>query len=119
MKMPQLTAEATSRFEALAADDSRLVVRKMFGCPCAFVNGNMCFGTYGSSVFVRLGENDLVAAKRIPGVRPFEPMPGRTMKSYVILPPAVLSDREESRRWVERAVKHCSRLPPKRPKSRR
>jgi hypothetical protein len=118
MKLPKLSPEPTRLFERLVAGDERLRVRKVFGNPTAFANGNMCFGVFGSDVFLRLNEGDQELAMSIPGVRPFEPMAGRPMRGYLILPPAVLSDARRARRWVEAAVKHTLGLPPKGPKTR-
>ena len=30
--------------------------RTMFGCPCAFVNGNMFFGVFQDQLFLRMGD---------------------------------------------------------------
>ncbi len=37
-------------------DDSNVERRKMFGCPCAFVNGNMFAGVHEQNLIVRLSE---------------------------------------------------------------
>lgn len=117
--MPKPAAETTALFEALVSSDRRFEVKKLFGHPAAFVQGNLCFGTFGTEVFFRLSEDDQHRVREIPGARPFEPMPGRAMKGYVVLPPATLADRSESRKWVERAVKFTSSLPRKKAKRKR
>jgi TfoX/Sxy family transcriptional regulator of competence genes len=118
MKMPRPASESTRRFDKLVGGDERIHVRKVFGNPAAFVNGNMCFGVFGSDVFLRFSEGDQELARKIPGARPFEPMAGRPMRGYLILPPAVLENSQESRRWVEAAIQHTLRLPPKPLKAR-
>src|SRR5262249_43711000 len=63
-----------------------LEARKMFGYPAAFVNGNMFAGLFQSSMIVRLSEDD----RRRSGAPAFEPMPGRPMREYVVVPKDVL-----------------------------
>ena len=113
MKMPRASPGAAKRLETLLAGDSRVEVRKMFGQPAAFVNGNMCAGTFGDDVFVRLDEKDVRALSKVRGVRHFEPMPGRPMKHYLVLPPALLKDRDQARKWVASSIEYVLSLPPK------
>jgi hypothetical protein len=104
--------ELVERFATVMAGRPGAVVRKMFGYPAAFVNGNMATGLHGSSWFVRLSELDtteLVAA----GGRPFEPMPGRPMRGYTVLPTTVATDAGATAGWVDRALAHVAGLPPK------
>ncbi len=105
-------AELVERFAAVLATRPTGSVRKMFGYPAAFVNGNMATGLHGSNWFVRLSEADtreLVAA----GGGPFEPMPGRPMRGYAVLPAAVAADADAAAAWVDRALEHVAGLPPK------
>jgi TfoX/Sxy family transcriptional regulator of competence genes len=90
--------------------------RQMFGYPCAFVNGNMCTGLFADALFVRLGDDERAALLREPGARVFEPMPGRPMKEYAVIPPALLADRAALGRWIARAVAYARELPAKRAK---
>ncbi len=86
--------------------------RKMFGNPAAFVNGNLATGLHQANWFVRLSESkaaELTAA----GGGPFEPMPGRPMRGYVVLPTAVATDPLAAGAWVDRAIEHVATLPPK------
>lgn len=117
--IPKVEAAAVNRFQALVAGDARFVLKKVFGQPAAFVNGNMCLGAFGSDVFLRLSEPDQKLAKKLPGTHPFEPMPGRAMKGYLVLPPNVLDDPKQAATWVERSVKWTAGLPPKAKKSPR
>ena len=67
--------------------------RMMFGCPSYFINDNMFSGLHQDNFFIRLSEADRAAiAKESSKVRPFEPMAGRIMKEYVVLPPPLLND---------------------------
>lgn len=111
--MPKPSREAAQRLEALLSGDPRVQVRKMFGHPAAFANGNMCAGTFGDDVFVRLDESGVRALRKVEGVRPFEPMPGRPMKQYLVLPPSLLKNSTQSKKWVQRSVEYAFTLPPK------
>ena len=115
MQMPKPSANAVKLFDSLAGRATGATVRKMFGQPAAFVHGNLCLGVFGDDVFLRLSESDRSAAEKLPGVRPFEPMPGRAMREYRVFPPTVLRDPKRSADWLQRAVRYCSSLPPKKP----
>jgi hypothetical protein len=84
----------------------------MFGYPAAFVNGNMTTGLFGSNWFVRLSESD-AADLAAAGGGPFEPMAGRPMRGYTLLPSAIAADPEAAGGWVDRAIDHVATLPPK------
>jgi len=49
----------------------------------------------------------------------FEPMPGRAMREYVVLPPEVAADADATRQWIERAADYVRTLPPKKPRPKR
>jgi TfoX/Sxy family transcriptional regulator of competence genes len=113
MKMPSPTPDAVRLLEGLVEGDDRLEVRKLFGQPAAFVRGNLCLGVFGGDVFARLSEADRARAQKLRGVRPFEPMPGRPMSGYLVLPKDTWKSPKARRDWVERAVQHTLTLPPK------
>ena len=53
------------------------------------------------------------------GAGPFEPMHGRPMTGYTLLPTTVVDDDAAVRDWVGRAIGHAASLPPKVPKPRK
>lgn len=114
--MPRPDPGAAERLAVLVAAHPQLSVRKVFGFPAAFANGNMCVGTFGSDIFVRLNAADQRIAESLPGARRFAPMPGREMRGYVVLPGTVLVNEEEAARWVARSVEFALSLPAKGPK---
>lgn len=93
--------------------------RQMFGCPVAFLGGQMFGGLFGSSMFLRLGDSDRAALLAVEGARVFDPMGGRPMREYVVLPRSVLDDAAQLRSWLSRATAYASSLPPKLPKKKR
>jgi len=116
MKIPKADSDVTRVFEELTPDAIGVSTRKMFGQPSAFVNGNMFFGVFGRNLFVRLSELDRSEAKNEAGFTPFEPMPGRAMAEYWVLPASVLRNTARAREWVARSLSYASKLPPKKPK---
>src|SRR5262245_45706790 len=113
MQFPQNTpADVTKAFDAALPDDPRLERRKMFGFPAGFVGGKMFAGTFGESVVVKLPEAERARALE-QGASSFEPMPGRVMREYVVVPPPALADGAALRGWVQRAFDYVAALPPK------
>jgi hypothetical protein len=88
--------------------------RKMFGYPCAFVGGNMATGLFADSWMVRLPDTERAELLAVEGARPFEPMAGRPMREYVVVPPAIVADDAALDRWVGRALAYAGSLPAKR-----
>ncbi len=105
-----------ARFDAALTVDGRIERRQMFGFPCAFLNGNMLTGLFQDGMTVRLSEADRTKAMAGPGATIFEPMKGRPMREYVVLPPAIVADSRKLRAWLRRAITHVDTLPPKKPK---
>jgi TfoX/Sxy family transcriptional regulator of competence genes len=108
--------ELVARFAAIADSLPDVERRQMFGYPCIFVGGNLVTGLYLDVWHVRLAEPDRAELLAMPGAGPFEPMPGRAMGGYVVLPPDVVADDVAVRAWVDRAIEHGRSLPPKAPR---
>ena len=100
-------------FQAALPGDGSAERRQMFGYPAAFVNGRMATGLHQEDLIVRLPQARRRALLEQPGARTFEPMPGRPMKEYVIVPPAVVDDAAQLRAWMREAIAHTASLPPK------
>jgi hypothetical protein len=84
----------------------------MFGYPAAFVGGNMATGLFADQWVVRLPDDQIAAAKAA-GAGSFEPMPGKPMKSFVVIPSAEVDDDAALRGWVERGLAHAASMAPK------
>jgi TfoX/Sxy family transcriptional regulator of competence genes len=91
--------------------------RKMFGYPAAFVHGNMAAGLHEAGLVLRLGPDDREALLSAGG-KPFEPMPGRPMKDFVVAPAAMASHLDEVAQWLGRAVTYAKSLPVKEKKQK-
>lgn len=101
------------RFEAVAGRFPEAERRQMFGYPSLFVGGNLVTGLYQATWMVRLPADGLAELLAMPGAMPFEPMPGRPMKGYAVLPADLLDDDPAIDGWVRRAIDHGRTLPPK------
>ena len=113
MKMPKTTGAAAMALESLAPDGPDVTRRQMFGQSTVFVNGHMFLGTFGGDLFVRLSEADRGVALSEAGMSLLEPMPGRAMREYVVLPDAILADRKAATEWVLKGLAYTRSLPPK------
>lgn len=92
--------------------------RKMFGYPCSFVNGHMFAGLHQENMILRLSDEDRARFLEFEGAGPFEPMPGRAMKEYVVVPPALIDSEESLEEWLKKAFAYAKSLPPKPPKKK-
>jgi TfoX/Sxy family transcriptional regulator of competence genes len=91
--------------------------RKMFGYPAYFINGNMFAGLFGDKLFLKLSETDTTEIKKTcEDVGGLEPMPGRRMKGYVVLPKPVYSNDALFAEWLNRSIKYVSSLSPRQKK---
>lgn len=112
MKFPAPSPTVSQRFFELLPEAPGVTRRLVFGCPCGFVAGQMFFGVFGSDLFVRLSEEDRPTALALRGAHAFEPMPGRPLREYVVLPPEVVADTRRMRRWLARSLAWSSARPP-------
>jgi hypothetical protein len=106
--------ELVERFDAATAwlvAEPGVERRPMFGYPACFVGGNMITGLHQQRWVVRLAQPDL-AALTAEGGTPFEPMPGRAMGGFLVLPEP-LTAPEAVRPWLERALAHGRSMPAK------
>src|SRR3990170_7094318 len=112
-------SEELSKFldESISSFDVKK--KKMFGCPVYFTNDNMVAGVFENDIFIRLPEKD---RKEIISendeVMPFEPIKGRVMKEYVVLPDSLYNDPEKFHELLSSSYNHVSSLPAKQKKKR-
>jgi TfoX/Sxy family transcriptional regulator of competence genes len=118
MKIPSSDGEAEAFLASVLPSDPMVKVRPMFGNKAAFVNGNMFVGLYGSDLFVRLPEESREELLKRKGASVFEPMKGRTMKEYVVIPSSWKKRPETAKSWVARSFAWAKDLPPKAKKAR-
>jgi TfoX/Sxy family transcriptional regulator of competence genes len=113
MKFEKPNPEMIHIFDSVAPGrEHGTKTRKMFGNPCSFVNGNMFMGIHNNRIILRLSEADREKFVKLGG-RIFEPMPGRFMKEYVVVPKEMKTSTELGP-WVMNSLSYASSLPPKR-----
>ena len=108
---PQLVERFGLVMARLATPD--VVIKPMFGYPCAWIGGNMLTGLFAEDWWVRLSEPDRDALLALPGAHPFEPMPGRSMGRYVVLPADVAAADPGVEAWLAKAIEFTRTMPPK------
>ncbi len=119
--MPAFTKapeEMVRLFEDAMKDFPMADQRKMFGYPAAFVNGNMFAGLFQEEMFLRLSDEDRAAIRHEYGTKLFEPIPGRPMRGYVLVPRYVLNSPRLLRMWLGKGIEYARSLPPKVKKQR-
>ena len=113
MKMPKPGAPDKELFDRLMPEAPGVTRRPMFGQLAGFVNGNMFLCLFGDRIAVKLSEEQAAKLLAVEGAGPFEPMEGRPMKGYVILPKAWHQGDERASAWVEKSLAYVGGLPPK------
>jgi hypothetical protein len=103
---PELVARFEDLVEVVPEADRKLV----FGSPTCLVGGNMFFGVHAAGLFVKLPPDAAAELLAVGGVQ-FEPMPGRAMGGFFVLPDE-LPDQEC---WVRRSYEYAITLPVKKP----
>ena len=108
-KVPEEHAEA---FKKALPHGPGVELKKMFGCPAAFVNGNMFAGCHELNILVRLDADARQRTLKKPDFGTFT-VRGRTMREYVTLPTDRLTDVTYLRRWLLKGYEYASGLPEK------
>jgi TfoX/Sxy family transcriptional regulator of competence genes len=111
--------ELTRILEEVSAPFALIERRKMFGCPAYYINGNMFAGVYGRQLFLRLPPDAREELQKTLHAKPFEPVPGRPMKEYVVMPDPTWGDPDALDEWMRRSVEFAGSLPVKTPKPRK
>jgi TfoX/Sxy family transcriptional regulator of competence genes len=106
---PELTAYLVATMKPFGADS-----KKMFGSTCYFAGGNMFTGVHEDHIFLRLAEKErLEVTSSFKGAAPFEPIKGRPMKEYIIIPPLLYEDTKTFEEWIGRSMEFARSIPPK------
>jgi len=105
--------EAVAAFEAATSGLAGAEPRKMFGYSSVFAKGNMFAGLHEGGMVLRLPEEQKKEFLQLKGAKQFEPMPGRVMREYVVVPEVLLGSPERLRLWAEKSLAYVSSLPAK------
>jgi TfoX/Sxy family transcriptional regulator of competence genes len=113
MKWKKSPESLVERFDEVVPKDPSVERRSMFGYPCAFLGGHMFCGLFQDHFILRLPDPDRAKFLKEKGAAIFEPMPGRPMKEYVLVPPTVLDGDSALAPWLRLSRDYVSGLPPK------
>ena len=116
MTMPKPSEQAKAAFQKLVPPDPAVTTRPMFGNLAGFVNGNMFCGLFGEDLFVRVSDDDQGRVRK-QGGKAFEPMAGRAMTGYVVVPAGWQKKPDATRTWIITALAWSRKLPAKAPKT--
>ena len=118
MKWKKVSLELSEHLES-ALENYDCQKRMMFGCPAYFVNNNMFTGVHQDIIILRLSEDDRNSMQAdFDEAEPFEPMKGRVMKEYLIIPEILYNDVDEFDTWLKKSFMFVSALPPKKSKKK-
>jgi TfoX/Sxy family transcriptional regulator of competence genes len=110
--MPKPSEQAKAAFQKLVPRDPAVTTRPMFGNLAGFVNGNMFCGLFGEDLFVRVSDDDQARVRK-QGGKAFEPMPGRAMTGYVMVPAGWHTKPAATSAWIVTALTWSRALPAK------
>jgi TfoX/Sxy family transcriptional regulator of competence genes len=113
MKWDKPDASIVKIFEESLPDDKGIEKKKMFGMPCAFVNGHMFCGVFIKGIMVRLSPDQRSNWIETKKARLFEPMPGKPMKEYIEPPADVLQDPSKLTALILESLAFAKTLKPK------
>ena len=84
------SAKIAQKFEDLGEEMAGMGVSiaKMFGMPCLKAEGSSFAGLWGDAIVFKLTGPTHAAASRLKGAQAFDPMGGRPMKEWVVVPAA-------------------------------
>lgn len=119
MKWEKPSEKMIEFFDRILPKSPNVERKKMFGYPVGFTNGNMFMGLHSDGIILRLGEVERESLIRQYNARNFEPMPGRKMREYVVVPGSLLSDIASLKTWCEKSYGYASKLKPKEKKAKK
>lgn len=95
-----MASDPRADYDALAAElkaTSPATTGAMFGMPCLKAGGKAFAGFYQDAMVFKLAGADHARALALSGAHPFDPMGGRPMKQWIVVPHA------HAAQWAELA----------------
>jgi DNA-binding transcriptional LysR family regulator len=99
-------------------------MRQMLGFPAGAVQGKIFMRLHQDDFILRLSEESRAELLAIKGARAFEPVPGRAVREWVVVPLSIIQDRDKLRGWVRKSLIYAQSLKakdkqPRNPKKRK
>ena len=111
--------ELRAVMEAASPPDLELGFRPMFGGIMGYAGGQAFASLSNVGLALKMNGTDHSALSELPGVKPLRYEPDDPpSKTYLLLPDAMLSDRDSLRSWIARSaagLKPTARKPRKKP----
>ena len=109
--------KALEYFKEIGAENPDLTLGKMFGAVCfKTANGKAAALIFKDDLVVKLEPSDLENALVTNGAHMFEPMEGRQMNGWVVIP---YSRKKEWADYIDTATNFVKKLPANTPKTKR
>lgn len=83
----------------------------MFGYPAAFMNGYLFIGLFENHLMLKLPAESRSELLKLPGAACFEPVPGRMMGEFVVVPPSFATNRARLKPWLELTYAYVKSFP--------
>jgi TfoX/Sxy family transcriptional regulator of competence genes len=120
--MPKLEKSSPALLQAFAQTMATLPMaqtKTVFGSPAAFANGHMFAGIQNESFFLRLPDADRESFMQTVSARQWEPMAGRPMREYVVVPAPLIEAPDDLNAWLGKSIAYVQSLPPKAAKAKK
>jgi TfoX/Sxy family transcriptional regulator of competence genes len=120
--MPKLEKSSPALLAAFAQTMATLPMaqtKTVFGSPAAFANGHMFAGIQNESFFLRLPDAERESFMQTVSAEQWEPMPGRPMREYVVVPAPLIEAPDELSAWLGKSIAYVQALPPKAAKKKK
>jgi TfoX/Sxy family transcriptional regulator of competence genes len=120
--MPKLEKSSPALLQAFAQTMATLPMaqtKTVFGSPAAFANGHMFAGIQNESFFLRLPDAERESFMQTVSAAQWEPMPGRPMREYVVVPAPLIEGADELNAWLGKSIAYVQSLPPKAAKAKK
>ncbi len=100
------------RIRHLVSRQRGVTEKKLFGCVCFLLNGNLLVGVWKDSLIARVGKDAYEAALQEEYVTEFD-VTGRPMKGWVMVEPDGIDSDHQLNHWIELATVYVRMLPGK------
>lgn len=104
--------ELADRIDRVLARRKNIESKGMFGGIGWLLSRNMCVGVWKDSLVVRVGADGYEESLWEPFVSEFD-ITGRPMTGWILVSPEGITDDDQLREWIERAVRFVRTLPAK------
>lgn len=101
-----------ARIRDTLARKKNIEEKKLFGCICFLLNGNVLAGVWKDSLIARLGPDQGEDALLEPHVKAFN-ITGKPMKNWILVESEGIEDDEQLKSWIQQAMKFVGKLPGK------